>query len=232
MPTLRKPGRPVDLELQAKRREEILDAAAVLFAECGFADADTQLLADRVGVAKGTIFRYFPTKRDLFFAAIDRGMARLRDWVHARADAVEEPLEKLHQAVHAYLEFFHEHPETADLLILERAQFKDRKSSYFVSRDRNDDGRWSELFAALIAAGRVRDLPIDQIRNVLGDLVYGTMFTNHLSGRRRGFEDQARDLIDVVFHGLLTDAERRRAPQPFRNAKVKSAAAKRGSKQR
>jgi hypothetical protein len=46
--------------------------------------------------------------------------------------------------------------------------------------------------------------------NVLGDLVYGTMFTNHFSGRHRPLADQAEDILDVVFHGILTPAERRR----------------------
>ena len=211
MPELRKAGRPIDLELQAKRRGEILDAAAPLFAENGFADADMQVLADRVGVAKGTIFRYFPTKRELFFAAIDRGMEQLRTWVHQRADAAAEPLDTIYAAIHAYLEFFYDRPEIADLLILERAQFKDRQSSYFAYQDRNDDGRWLRLFEQLIQSGHVRNVPIERIRDVLGDLVYGTMFTNHLSGRRRSSQEQARDLIDIVFHGLLTDEERHRA---------------------
>ena len=56
----------------------------------------------------------------------------------------------------------------------------------------------------------MRELPVDHIRQVLGDLLYGTIFSNHMSGRARRLEDQARDLFDIVFHGLLTDAERSR----------------------
>jgi hypothetical protein len=138
-------------------------------------------------------------------------MEQLRIWVHERADAANEPLATLYAAIHAYLEFFHDRPEIADLLILERAQFKDRRSSYFAYQDRNDDGRWLKLFERLIESGHVRDVPLERIRNVLGDLVYGTMFSNHLSGRQRPSQDQARDLIDIVFHGLLTDDERHRA---------------------
>ena len=43
-------GRPVDEELRGRRSGEILDVAATLFAERGYAGADTQELADRVGV--------------------------------------------------------------------------------------------------------------------------------------------------------------------------------------
>ena len=56
--------RPTDGTLRANRTEQILDAAARLFAKHGFADADTQLLADELGVGKGTIYRYFPSKKE------------------------------------------------------------------------------------------------------------------------------------------------------------------------
>src|SRR5213082_375345 len=59
------------------RREEILDAATELFAEHGFSDAVTQLLADKLGVGKGTIYRHFPSKRALFLAAADRVMRKM-----------------------------------------------------------------------------------------------------------------------------------------------------------
>jgi hypothetical protein len=53
-------------------------------------------------------------------------------------------------------------------------------------------------------------VPVDRLLDVLGDLVYGTMFTNYYSGRHRVVAAQARDLVDIVFHGILTDSERAR----------------------
>ncbi len=60
-----------------KGREAILDAATALFAQLGFNDADTQALAEKLGVGKGTLYRHFPSKRDLFLAAVDRVMRRM-----------------------------------------------------------------------------------------------------------------------------------------------------------
>jgi hypothetical protein len=40
--------------------------------------------------------------------------------------------------------------------------------------------------------------------------VYGTILANHLTGRRVSPQRQARAIIDVVFQGILTEAERRR----------------------
>jgi AcrR family transcriptional regulator len=54
------------------RPTEILDAALEAFGEHGFAAARIDDIAHRAGVAKGTIYLYFPTKEDLFKAVVRR----------------------------------------------------------------------------------------------------------------------------------------------------------------
>jgi hypothetical protein len=44
----------------------------------------------------------------------------------------------------------------------------------------------------------------------MGDLLYGTIFTNYFAGPRQSPEAQAQDILDVVFGGLLSDSERQR----------------------
>ena len=61
-------GRPPDADLQERRRAEILDAATAIFSKCGFAAADVQEIADKTGVGKGTIYRYFPSKESIIQA--------------------------------------------------------------------------------------------------------------------------------------------------------------------
>jgi hypothetical protein len=36
------------------------------------------------------------------------------------------------------------------------------------------------------------------------------MFTNYFAGQRKPSEEQAKDILDIVFHGILTEDERRR----------------------
>jgi len=72
-------GRPKDEALVAMRQEQILDAAALVFAKHGFRNTDVQYVADALQVGKGTIYRYFPSKEALFLAAVDRGMRRLTE---------------------------------------------------------------------------------------------------------------------------------------------------------
>jgi AcrR family transcriptional regulator len=207
----RGPGRPPSEEIRFRREEEILEAAAKFFAERGYSTANTQDLADLLQVSKGTIFRYFPTKQDLFLAAVDRMMRKLDAELQACCvEKNDDPLEQLTAVVTAYLRFCAQHPEFPELLIQERAQFKDRKKpTYFVYREAGFERR-REHIHSLIAEGRLRDIPAERIGDVIGDLLYGTMFTNYFVGRNRSPEDQAADIVDIVFHGIVTDAERNR----------------------
>jgi AcrR family transcriptional regulator len=71
------------------RRQQVLDAAIRVFAQRGYAGASTQAIAASIGVGEPTIYRYFPSKRDLFLAAFDRCSTELLDrW---RALAAESP---------------------------------------------------------------------------------------------------------------------------------------------
>ena len=190
------------------RREEILDAATDLFAEHGFTETVTQSLADRLGVGKGTIYRYFPSKKDLFLAAADRVMRQLRDQIDLCIADVADPLDRIAVAIRTFLAFFAENPDFVELLMQERAQFKDRKEpTYFQHRKVNVE-RWKSLYRDLMAEGRIRAMPVERITDVLSDLVYGTMFSNYFTSNQKSFETQAKNILDIVFLGILSDEER------------------------
>jgi AcrR family transcriptional regulator len=192
------------------RQEEILDAATELFAERGYSDADTQALAEKLGVGKGTLYRHFSSKRDLFLAAVDRVMRRLRERVDSSIADVADPVERVSTAIRVYLAFYEEHPKYVELLIQERALFRDRKKPTFLEHREKNVGRWHELYRTLIADGRVRKMPVEQITDVLSDMVYGTMFTNYFTGRKKPSEQQAKELLDIFFLGILGPEERQR----------------------
>ena len=57
-------------EQKALRPTQILDAAFEQFVEQGYSAARVEDIAERVGVTKGTVYVYFPTKEELFAAMI------------------------------------------------------------------------------------------------------------------------------------------------------------------
>jgi AcrR family transcriptional regulator len=206
--TLKKQPQAAEVTLRESRTRQILDAAARLFAKHGYADADTQQLADELGVGKGTLYRYFPSKRELFLAAADRVMRQLREHIDAQIKDIADPLDRIAVAIRTFLAFFADNPDFVELLMQERAQFKDRKEpTYFQHRKVNVE-RWKAIYRELIAEGRIRDMPVERITDVLSDLCYGTMFSNYFTGNRKPFDVQAKDILDVVFHGILSERER------------------------
>ena len=202
-------------DLRDRRIEEILDAAVHLFAEHGYAGTDTQLLADHLQVGKGTLYRYFASKQELFLAAVDRVMRHLVQRVDAAIADVIDPLQQIAVAIRTYLAFFAQHPENVELLIQERALIKDRKTTtYFQYREAISE-RWLNLYRGLIADGRLRDIPVERIRDNMGNLVYGTMLTNYFTGKGQAYENQTRDILDIVFNGIFSESERKQQNKIF-----------------
>lgn len=57
------------------RPQELLDAALALFVEKGFAATRSEEVAARAGVAKGTLYRYYPSKDELFKAMVRENLS-------------------------------------------------------------------------------------------------------------------------------------------------------------
>lgn len=210
MATAANPGRPKDETLPARRKTEILDAAAKLFAKHGYEGTDVDSVAARLKVGKGTVYRYFPSKKELFLAAVDRGLERMLAQIEADSASVADPLQKIETAMTSFLKFFDSDRDLVELFIQERALFKGRRQPAYFSWQQASCGPWMELTEGLMKAGRIRPMPDLQDYNVVDDLLYGTIMANHFAGRRIPYGDQAAQVIDLVFNGILSDAERAR----------------------
>lgn len=207
------PKRPAGPELWELRKEEILTNAAHLFATHGYSDTDTQLLAETIGVGKGTVYRYFRSKRELFLAAVDRVMRMLFEQVDTTTVGITDPLVRIRTGTRAFFEFFAENPEFVELLIQERALFKDRTKPTFIEHRLANIDRWVSIYRGLIADGRVREIAPETITDTVGNLLYGTIFMNYFSGRSVSGDVQAKEMLDILFLGILSEPERARHAQ-------------------
>ena len=189
---------------RAQRRDAIVAAATALFAEAGYAGCEMDRLAAELSVAKGTLYLYFPSKEELFYACVDAGMQSLQQAVQTAIANQPDRLERIRRGIYAYLKFFDEHPALVELFIQERARFKNRKRpTYFEHRDANR-GPWRELYSSLAADGQIRnDLPVERLLDTVGNLLYGTMFTNHFLNRKVPLTDQYEALVEILFRGIL-----------------------------
>ncbi|HVA61118.1 MAG TPA: TetR family transcriptional regulator [Mycobacteriales bacterium] len=91
---------------QQARRERILDAAVELATEGGYNAVQMREVADRAGVALGTLYRYFPSKVNLLVAAMGRTLGQLRDSAaRGNDDPNLAPGERVYRVVAAVTRF-------------------------------------------------------------------------------------------------------------------------------
>jgi AcrR family transcriptional regulator len=88
------------------RRESILDAALIEFAERGLHGTSTEDIAKRAGISQPYVFRLFGSKKKLFAAACARCMREVREEMEGAAGDLsgEAALEAMGRAYRAYLE--------------------------------------------------------------------------------------------------------------------------------
>lgn len=78
-----------------ERRRQLLDIAAELFAERGYARTTTAELAKAAGVTEPVIYRHFDSKRDLFVALIEETATLTLELWQERLDTTQDPAERL-----------------------------------------------------------------------------------------------------------------------------------------
>ncbi len=72
-----------------RRREEILEAAAQVFADKGYAGTTTRDIAESVDMGESTLYNYFHNKRDILLAIIELKKAEMDEFL-GQIDQVED----------------------------------------------------------------------------------------------------------------------------------------------
>jgi AcrR family transcriptional regulator len=91
---------------KAAVRRRILEASKQVFFRDGFMETNLDEIAELAGIAKGTIYRYFDNKAQLYVAVLSRRGRIFEQKLHAAIDARATPLEALRQASHFYLHHY------------------------------------------------------------------------------------------------------------------------------
>ena len=101
------------------RRDEIVDAAIIVFARRGFVDTSISDIAVAADVAVTAVYYHFAGKEDLYGAAIGKVLSSVDDVVAGvRADDAPADSDTLHRVIDAVWEWVDENPEPATLMHL------------------------------------------------------------------------------------------------------------------
>jgi TetR/AcrR family fatty acid metabolism transcriptional regulator len=87
-----------------EKYQRILDAAIAVIAEKGFFASRVSDIADRAGVADGTIYLYFKNKEQILMAAIDSAFAAFLERARQELEPASGPRERLRRLAWLHLE--------------------------------------------------------------------------------------------------------------------------------
>lgn len=98
-------------EKKALQRKHILEAARDVFFRDGFVHANLDEVAQRAGVAKGTLYRYFENKGELYVAVLVHNGAIFEQRMREAAASAQEPAQQIRRLGRFYYEHWTSHPE-------------------------------------------------------------------------------------------------------------------------
>jgi AcrR family transcriptional regulator len=99
------------------RYNEIILASIDVFSRTNYEKATTALIAKRAGVSEGTLYKYFPSKKELFLECC----RFINNQLVARYNAIykeykDDPLASLKKVAQSYLDFVKENPSMRKFL--------------------------------------------------------------------------------------------------------------------
>src|SRR5262245_42579230 len=107
----------------------MLEVAARLFGSRRFHEVRMDDIAAEADISKGTLYRYFADKEELYLALLERAARELTDLCRERAAAGGGPRGQLVGMVGALVGYFDEHPNLFNLI--QRAEARAERGGKF-----------------------------------------------------------------------------------------------------
>jgi TetR/AcrR family fatty acid metabolism transcriptional regulator len=96
-------------------REELLEAGARMFAERGYHHTTVEDVVAAAGVAKGTVYWYYRSKKALFLGVLERAATVYREELIETAGPARSPVARLERALEGTLRFARRRPDLCRL---------------------------------------------------------------------------------------------------------------------
>ncbi len=131
-------------------RERIMEAAAALFAEFGYAETSLNRIAEKAGVAKGSIFYHFKNKDGLLAALVEEGFKLIYQAVEKPIQGGRQPAAQLAALMRKHFGLYIEY-SSLSRIIFSRSRYG--VSPEAASRIDTAQQRYRNFVAALIQQG-------------------------------------------------------------------------------
>src|SRR5437016_4233768 len=188
------------------RTTGILEAARKVFAREGFHEATVDDIAEAAGVAKGTVYLYYESKRDVYFAALKFGISRMYASLLQEIKKVSTPEEKLKALIAAKLAYFDENRDFFKIYYSELGNIPSAHPGGIDSEFKALYQEQARLVEAILKEGArrkvIRCLRTEQTALAISDIIRGVV-THRILGWSKSRISQDVDFIfDLVWKGI------------------------------
>ncbi|EEL34511.1 MULTISPECIES: TetR/AcrR family transcriptional regulator [Bacillus cereus group] len=194
-----------------ERQMRILEAAVDMFGEKGYASTSTSEIAKRAGVAEGTIFRYYKTKKDLLLAVVMPTLTKFAAPFFVQAFAKEifktdyESYEGLLRVVILNrFEFAKKHFPMIKILIQEVPFQPELKSEIQQLVETELLSHFKKLIVKFQEEGEIIEMPPPSVLRLTLSAVLGFLLTRFLLLPEENWDDELEieNTIQFILYGL------------------------------
>lgn len=166
-------GLDVEPAWRVERRRKIVDAAAKLFGRAGYDEVQMDEVAELAGVAKPTIYRYFPSKDDLFLAVFNETFAALEKALSDIAAQSLPPQETLHAMIRLMLKTLGGHVALLSMLTGDHAGLAERWRKLYRQRRRVIADQFRGALEHGIELGVFQEVDVEIFGSMIVSMVRG-----------------------------------------------------------
>ncbi|HEX9303433.1 MAG TPA: TetR/AcrR family transcriptional regulator [Thermoanaerobaculia bacterium] len=183
------------------KEQAILEAAARVFSGRQFHEVLIDDVAARARVGKGTIYRYFQTKEDLFFAAILHSFDELSAALAVSLEKETSPVRRLERIAREVLSFAWERRDLFALLLSDERRFREREEELQKRRE-----AISRLVQEAILEG-IRRREFRGIDARVGAELFRGMIraANFLHPREETLDELVSEIVGIFTRGIERD---------------------------
>ena len=199
MPTLTK-----QQVVAAFRSSEILDAARKVFSKRGFRDATVDEIAEAAGLAKATVYQYFPSKQEIYLAAMRHGAMEMIEKTQREVDAAAGIRAKLTAFARTRLAYLEENREFFSVY---NSQFGNLTHPASINDEfRNLYLHHLQFLEAVLRdsmqCGEIPHAPVEILATTLYEATRGLMLRRTLGWSQTTVEQEAAGLIEILWKGI------------------------------
>lgn len=194
----------------ARRRDDVLDVAAVFFAERGYGGAQISEVAQVAEVSLATLYAMFKSKDELFHAVLIRAAESIREVVRSRVDDIEDPAERLLALIDCLLHCFDENRALMQIYTLGTHglpwSIRQAMGEPMVDIYRAFLDYVTGLTRAAAQAGRLGSLAPEAVALALVGTINATA-AEWIESNRDAVLSEAAPTVRAIFEQLLTEAD-------------------------